>query len=1367
MKKIIFTTVLIFFGGLMVSNAKENIGGPGHREAKPKSMQAASCAVGEAQTDLDINNVRARILTSGDMWWDLISARYEVPKGSNIFSVFAGSLWIGGVDAGGQLKVAAMTYRQTGEDYWPGPIDPTSISTTAAVCAQFDKHWKITRKEVQDYVNWYCAPGNYPAYGTPPAVITTWPGNSPFGTGQPLAPFFDAVGDGHYDYTQGDYPYYNITTCHGKATQGCPPNAPGSCLPAVNYLYGDETLWWVFNDVGNIHSETGAQPIGVEIQAQAFAFQTGDDINNATFYQYTVINRSTYTVKDTWIGQWVDFDLGYPFDDYTGCDVSRGLGIGYNGNAYDPTSGGINGYGFNPPAVGCDFFRGPIADANDGIDNNRNCVIDEKCEQIIMSQFVYYNNDFSLQGNPTGGSQYYGYLKGLWRDGSHMTFGGSGYGGTTNCNFMFPGTTDKDGWGLGGTCANPVTVPLNWTENTAGDLPNDRRFLMSAGKFTLKPGAVNLITVGIPWARATSGGPLASVTLLEAASDKAQALFDGCFQVLNGPDAPDLTVRELDRELILSISYSSSINNMEFNYHEKDATIICDNTVTWGCDQYYHFQGYQIFQLASPTVTYADVFNSISGYNTNNGRLVAQCDIKDSLSQLINFYSDPTLNNAFVPQEMVNGANAGIVHTFKITTDAFTGNPLINHMPYYYTVIAYGCNNYKPYNPLDPNSLDGQKIPYFPGRLNVKTYSAIPHIPAPQNGGEILHSDYGIGPMITRVQGQGNGGMILQMTQQSVNEILTNTTNPNRSLNPVYQGGSGPVNVKVYDPITVPLNNFEIVIDDSANSIVSANSRWKLINLDTKDTVVSDTTLAIANEQLVPKWGLSLNISQVHGLSYELNSYSGFLSGTMTFADSTKAWLTGLVNQSGAGNPLNWIRAGTTHFCNGPNGSASQQQDWSATPTQNCPNPGFIDSAGNYGKIIGSTWAPYCLCDSVTFYMGNSNPTFGGPALSQGFASAATNAMTLNKLDSLASVDFIITSDKSKWTRCSIVEESDDHILAQGKVHKMCKRWHPSVDKNGNSNPLGNKSTDPNDPNYVDSMGMGWFPGYAINLETGERMNIIFGEDSWLIGQNGTDMLWNPTANTFDNTFSQALFGGRHYIYLMHGKTTQIGSNPYGYLDGIYDSGKYYDSLLNLIGPNYSNTNNNIVRVWREAMWVTIPLLVSGQQLLSTDVTIQLRVAKPYKPYDTALVAKVNNNNPIYTFNTNDIYNETYDGAAATSALDLINVVPNPYYAFSSYETNALTNTVYITNLPSNCTVTIYTLNGTLIRQFNRAVAQDNSLGTTVDQTNMETSLAWDLTNAQGIPISSGLYLIHIKSDMGERTLKWFGVVRPLDLNTF
>ena len=34
----------------------------------------------------------------------------------------------------------------------------------------------------------------------------------------------------------------------------------------------------------------------------------------------------------------------------------------------DQSDGGTNGYGENPPAIGCDFFEGPYQDA-DGLDN--------------------------------------------------------------------------------------------------------------------------------------------------------------------------------------------------------------------------------------------------------------------------------------------------------------------------------------------------------------------------------------------------------------------------------------------------------------------------------------------------------------------------------------------------------------------------------------------------------------------------------------------------------------------------------------------------------------------------------------------------------------------------------------------------------------------------------------------------------------------------------------------------------------------------------------------------------------------------------------------------------------------------------------
>ena len=112
-------------------SAKENVYNPAISNIV-NTKTASGCDPSTSQTDLDVNNVRTTIMAGGDMWWNLSDARYEIPKDGNRHSMFAGALWIGGVDDGGQLKVAAMTYRQSGNDFWPGPLDETTASITAA-----------------------------------------------------------------------------------------------------------------------------------------------------------------------------------------------------------------------------------------------------------------------------------------------------------------------------------------------------------------------------------------------------------------------------------------------------------------------------------------------------------------------------------------------------------------------------------------------------------------------------------------------------------------------------------------------------------------------------------------------------------------------------------------------------------------------------------------------------------------------------------------------------------------------------------------------------------------------------------------------------------------------------------------------------------------------------------------------------------------------------------------------------------------------------------------------------------------------------------------------------------------------------------
>ena len=67
--------------------------------------------------------------------------------------------------------------------------------------------------------------------------------------------------------------------------------------------------------------------------------------------------------------------------------------------------------------------------------------------------------------------------------------------------------------------------------------------------------------------------------------------------------------------------------------------------------------------------------------------------------------------------------------------------------------------------------------------------------------------------------------------------------------------------------------------------------------------------------------------------------------------------------------------------------------------------------------------------------------------------------------------------------------------------------------------------TNANDPNYIANTGMGWFPGYAINVETGERINIMFGEDYWLI--NGNDMIAPRASSVRQPVIIHGLYNSR------------------------------------------------------------------------------------------------------------------------------------------------------------------------------------------------------------------------------------------------
>lgn len=109
--------------------------------------------------------------------------------------------------------------------------------------------------------------------------------------------------------------------------------------------------------------------------------------------------------------------------------------------------------------------------------------------------------------------------------------------------------------------------------------------------------------------------------------------------------------------------------------------------------------------------------------------------------------------------------------------------------------------------------------------------------------------------------------------------------------------------------------------------------------------------------------------------------------------------------------------------------------------------------------------------------------------------------------------------------------------------------------------------------------------------------------------------------------------------------------------------------------------------------------------------------------------------------------------AQMESDLDKIRVVPNPFVISAQWDAERLGNYAFgepvrniaFTNLPSNCTIKVFTIDGDLIKTIEH-----------VDQTGRE---EWNLLSSENRPIVSGIYFFHVNSDVGEKVGR-FAVIR-------
>jgi hypothetical protein len=112
--------------------------------------------------------------------------------------------------------------------------------------------------------------------------------------------------------------------------------------------------------------------------------------------------------------------------------------------------------------------------------------------------------------------------------------------------------------------------------------------------------------------------------------------------------------------------------------------------------------------------------------------------------------------------------------------------------------------------------------------------------------------------------------------------------------------------------------------------------------------------------------------------------------------------------------------------------------------------------------------------------------------------------------------------------------------------------------------------------------------------------------------------------------------------------------------------------------------------------------------------------------------------------------NPTLTSAERKDLLDKIKVVPNPYFAYSIYETSYDTPVLKFTHLDEEVTIRIFNLAGQLVQTL-----------TEQDKDYIEANeIKWDMRNHAGLKIASGMYIAHIEvPGVGAKVLK-FAVIQ-------
>lgn len=504
----------------------------------PIGLVAQDCEPGEASIFLDGNAVTAQLNIGGDLWWDgqgkpVYYTDDHLLNGDSVSHLFTGGLWLSGVTESGNLRSAIVLYPNGNvTDFWPGPIRSDGL-TDATACSDWDRFFKVNKSDVDAHLADYNANNTI---NQPIGSIYTWPGrDNPYfedyagyslPTEQDLAPFVDLDDDGLYDPSKGEYPD----------------------------IKGDQSIWWVYNDIGNRHLESGTDPIGVEVQVLAYAKSSSDPaLDYTTFYDYKVINKWGWSSTEFYAGMFIDPDLGCYLDDFIGVDSTRNMAYCYNADDQDGITedgacpGNTETYGEAIPILGITLLNSSVAEPALG-----SCIATKPRFSNIASDFTIFHHNL---------------MQGKWSNGRPLTYGGSGYNDGTNTDtvrYIFP---------------DEPSDPSGWSACSAGIDGFDNSLVMSSGPTDLTIDQTIELTMAAIYVPSVDY-PCPSIQPLQDAHDRVAAALpslayvppeyqselllvpynhtSGLYTIYTGADIAEVVVYDISGRLCLRQQVTSS-----------------------------------------------------------------------------------------------------------------------------------------------------------------------------------------------------------------------------------------------------------------------------------------------------------------------------------------------------------------------------------------------------------------------------------------------------------------------------------------------------------------------------------------------------------------------------------------------------------------------------------------------------------------------------------------------------------------------------------------------------------------------------------------------------------------------------------------